>query len=380
MQPVVIIGSGLAGISVLRELRKLDREVPVTVVTADDGAFYAKPNLSNAFALNRNVTQLVQTAAAQLGEQLHARMLAHTRVLAIRTDAKMLATTAGELPYGKLVLALGAHPIRLPLQGDAAHAVLSVNNLADYAILREQLAGKRRVAILGTGLIGCEFANDLATAGYEIEVFDIAAQPLGRLLPPQAAAFLRARLESAGIRFSLQRSVVAVAADAEGYRLIDDQGESHAADLVLSAIGLRPATGLAETAGLRVNRGIVVDGYLRSSAEDVFALGDCAEVQGVILPFVQPILHAARILAGRLNGETKTLRYPVMPVVVKTPACPTVVCPPPQGAPGHWQEEASATGVRALFRDDEQRLLGFALVGNDLVREKTSLAGMVATT
>ncbi|MGA8146443.1 MAG: FAD-dependent oxidoreductase [Gallionellaceae bacterium] len=379
-RPIVIIGSGLAGISVLRELRKLDREVAVTVITGDDGAFYAKPNLSNAFALSKNVTQLVQTTAAQLSKQLNARFLTQTQAQAIRTDSQVVETSAGEQPYGKLVLAVGAHPIRLPLQGDAAHEVLSVNHLADYAVFRERLAGKRWVAILGAGLIGCEFANDLRTAGFEVEIFDLAPQPLGHLLPLQAAAFLRTKLESIGIRFHLQRSVISVDARGSETRLTDDQGLVHSAELVLSAVGLRPATELAATAGLQVNRGIVVDEYLRNSAEDVFALGHCAEVQGLVLPFVQPILHAARALAKNLKGEATALHYPVMPVVVKTPACPAVVCPPPQGASGRWLEKVSATGVHSLFLDAEQRLLGFALVGGETVKDRNALAGKVATT
>lgn len=109
-------------------------------------------------------------------------------------------------------------------------------------MFRERLAGKRRVALFGAGLIGCEFANDLRTAGFEVEIFDLAPQPLGRLLPPQAAAFLRTRLESIGIRFHLQRTVVLVEAQGSEARLTDDQGVVHSAELLLSAVGLRPAT------------------------------------------------------------------------------------------------------------------------------------------
>ena len=194
------------------------------------------------------------------------------------------------------------------------------------------------------------------------------------------AAFLRAKLENIGIRFHLLRSVASVVTHGGEYLLPDDRAEVHATGLVLSAVGLRPATELAESAGLRVSRGIVVDEFLRSSDKDIFSLGDCAEVQGQVLPFVQPILHAARVLARNLCGETTALHYPVMPVVVKTPACPTVVCPPPQGAQGQWQEDASTTGVRALFRDAGERLLGFALAGEETVKERASLAGKVATT
>jgi rubredoxin-NAD+ reductase len=246
-------------------------------------------------------------------------------------------------------------------------------------VLRERLAGRRRIAILGAGLIGCEFANDLCAAGFEVGVFDPAPQPLGRLLPAHSAAFLRERLEGIGIRFHLQRSISSVETQGSGYRLADDHGGMHGADLVLSAVGLLPATELAAAAGLRVQRGIVVDEYLRSSAADIFALGDCAEVQGRVLPFVQPILHAARSLAKTLSGEPTPLHYPVMPVVVKVPACPTVVCPPPQGAAGQWQENITAGGGRALYLDDNSRLQGFALVGTEPVREKSDLAGEIVT-
>ena len=99
-------------------------------------------------------------------------------------------------------------------------------------------------------------------------------------------------------------------------------------DAVLSSVGLRPRTGLAERAGIAVKRGIVVDRYLATNAPDVYALGDCAEVEGLVLPFVMPIMHAARALAKTLCGEPTRLTYPAMPIVVKTTAYPVVVAPP----------------------------------------------------
>jgi rubredoxin---NAD+ reductase len=142
-------------------------------------------------------------------------------------------------------------------------------------------------------------------------------------------------------------------------------------------VGLRPATELAQTAGLRINRGIIADPYLQTSAPDIYTLGDCAEICGLVLPFVQPILHAARALAKTLAGEATALHYPVMPVVVKTPACPAVVCPPPQGVQGQWQESVSTGGVRALFRGEDGGLLGFALTGMETVKEQTMLAAQI---
>jgi len=374
MLPVVILGSGLAGITVARELRKLDQETPLAIVTADDGTFYSKPNLSNACTAGKSAAQLALTPAAQLAAQLGVEIVPHTPVSRVLPAQRVLETATGQLVYDRLVLAVGAHPIRLALAGDGAAEVLSVNNLSDYAGFREKLAGKQRVAILGAGLIGCEFANDLRSIGIAVEVFDLSPQPLGRLLPTQAAVFLRERLEAAGVRFHFETSLVAVDKHGAGYRLTDSQGAVHTADLVLSAVGLKPATELASAAGLTVNRGIVTDRQLRTSDPHIYSLGDCAEVQGLVLPFVLPIMQAARALAKTLAGAATEVVYPAMPVVVKTPACPTVVCPPPQGSQGAWREESSAVGVRALFEDGAGNLLGFALLGGDAVKEKTALA------
>jgi rubredoxin-NAD+ reductase len=227
--------------------------------------------------------------------------------------------------------------------------------------------------LLGAGLIGCEFANDLRSACYEVDVVDLAPQPLGRLLPPQAAAYFRRRLEAGGVRFHLGTSVVRVDRAENGLTLLDREGGTWVTDIVLSAVGLRPETALASAAGLEVNRGIMVNRQLSASEPNVFAVGDCAEVDGLNLPYVMPIMQQARALAKTLSGTPTDVVYPAMPVAVKTPACPTVVCPPPMGLDGRWSENETADGVRALFEDAQGVLRGFALIGS-AVTEKSALA------
>lgn len=372
-QPIVILGSGLAGISVARELRKLDKEIPLTIVTSDDGVFYSKPSLSNALAAGKSAPQLVLTQRDALAAQLGVAIRAHTRVTRLLPGEHAIETDGGRLEYGRLVLALGAQPIRLPIAGDGAKGILSVNSLGDYAAFRDRLAGVKQVAILGGGLIGCEFANDLRLAGIDVAVFDLAPQALGRLLPPQAAEFFRAGLEAAGVRFHFNTSISRVDRTQDGMLLTDTQGQEFNADQILSAVGLKPELELARAAGLQTNRGVVTDLLLATSDPDVFAVGDCAEVQGLVLPFVLPIMQQARALAKTLAGTATAVNYPAMPVVVKTPACPTVVCPPPAGAAGVWREEVEATGVRALFEDADGKPLGFSLVG-EAIKDKQALA------
>lgn len=361
--PLIIIGTGLAGYNLAREYRKLSPDAPLQLISADGGDFYSKPMLSTALASQKSAAQLVMKPVEKMAEELRAEIWTETPLLRLDPTLRRVHTTRGELAYSQLVLALGADAFAPPLAGDAAGQVLQVNDLADYARFRAALAGRERVLLLGAGLIGCEFAQDLASSGIQVTVVDPAGWPLSRLLPEAAGRYLQTRLEALGVRFCFGQSAQAVEQAAGCYAVQLADGSTLQADLVLSAIGLRPRTQLAAEAGLAVARGIVVDRQLRSSDAQIYALGDCAEVAGLALPYVQPIMQSARVLAANLAGQAQLLSYPAMPVLVKTPACPTIVCPP-LTADGEWECQALEGGLRALYRDGTGRLLGFALLGS----------------
>lgn len=363
MKQIVVLGSGLAGYSVIRELRKLDRDIPVTLVTRDSGDYYSKPMLSNAFAQGKDAAGLVLTPASEMAAQLGITLLAKTEVQAIDRANKKLVSTAGELAYDRLVIALGADPIRIPVQGDAADAVMSVNDITDYAQLRKSVQGVAHITIMGGGLIGCEFANDWAAAGYKVSVVDPGPYPLASLMPEQAGKQLLAPLAALGVDWHFGTSVSRVDRHENGYTLTLADGSRLQTGLVISAVGLRPRVALAQAAGLEVNRGIKVDAYLRSSDSAIFALGDCAEIDGKVQPFVLPIMHAARALAKTLAGEETSVVFPAMPVVVKTPAHPVAVLPVARDAVGNWQLRANSDGVKMAFIDADARMSGFVLTG-----------------
>lgn len=373
MNPIIIIGSGLAGYNTAKELRKLDTATPLIILTADSGPFYSKPMLSNALASKKTAETIALNTPEQMTVQLNATVRAKTRVDAIDTAAHTLHIGDETLMYSKLVLALGADQIRLPMDGNATGSILTVNDLDDYANFRTTIAGKKRVAIIGAGLIGCEFANDLTTGGYGVDIIDIAQQALGRLLPPEGGALLQARLAALGVQWHLGTSAQAVDRSESGYAVTLANGRILQVDAVLSAVGLKPRTAIAAAAGIQVNRGIVVDRHLEASAPDVYALGDCAEIEGLVMPYVMPIMHATRALAQTLAGKRMPVTFPAMPVMVKTPACPTVVSPPAMGAAGAWQIEATADGVKSLFVAADGKLLGFALNGT-ATAERAKLA------
>jgi rubredoxin-NAD+ reductase len=377
MQPIIIVGSGLAGYTVLKEIRKHDTATPVTLVTADDGAFYSKPNLSNALSAGKTAAALAGASAEKMAADQNATVLAGTRITAIDTQGQRIRSDGGELAYGKLILALGADPIPHGLSGSGAADVLAVNDLADYAAFRSAIDGKQRITVLGGGLIGCEFANDLAHAGFAIDVVHLGAWPLERLLPVEAGQRLADSLAALGVNWHFGRTAKAVERTADGYQVTLDIGETIAADIVLSAIGLRPRVQLAQAAGIPVGRGIQTNGLLETGAANVYALGDCAEVEGLNLPYVQPLMVQARALAATLTGTPTAVVYPPMPVMVKTPAHPVAVLPPKIGAAGGWKVECSDAGICALHVDEAGRLQGFALTGSETSR-RNALAKEVA--
>ncbi|PHS72694.1 MAG: FAD-dependent oxidoreductase, partial [Porticoccus sp.] len=164
-----------------------------------------------------------------------------------------------------------------------------------------------------------------------------------------------------------------------GLTALLSDGATIDADIVISAIGLRPRIDLAKAAGIRVNRGVVVNRQLQTSDTHVYALGDCKEIEENVTLYVLPLMAEARTLAKTLTGDITDIKYAPMPVMVKTPCCPIVVSPVPAGVNGNWTDEANeGNNVKSLFHDSDGQLRGFALTG-DLIKEKAALAKEVPT-
>jgi len=274
--------------------------------------------------------------------------------------------------YRDLILAWGAETVRVPIEGDGGDRVFPINDLEDYARFRAAAAGKRRVLLLGAGLIGCEFANDLILGGYEVQLVAPCEQVMPTLLHPSAAAAVQAGLESLGARFHLGPVLTRLQKVADGLEAHLSDGQVVPCDVVVSAIGLRPRIDLAAAAGIQTNRGVVVDRHLQTSHANIYALGDCAEVDGLNLLYVMPLMSCARALAQTLAGNQTVVNYGPMPITVKTPVCPLVVSPPPRGREGVWTVEGHGADVKALCHDAQGQLLGYALTGA-AVMEKLAL-------
>ncbi len=371
--PIVIIGSGLAAYNLVKEIRKLDPVSLIHIYTSDDGHFYSKPLLSTGFAKDKSAAELVSQTAEQMVQQYQVQIHTFTQVTGIDTQAKTISVAdKGVQPYHKLVLATGANCIQAPLAGDGLHKVHSVNNLLDYGKFRTLAKSKQRILIIGAGLIGSEYANDLLQAGFQVDVVDPMPTVLASLLPAAASQSVERALRSAGARFHFGTVVGSVDCHRDGIVATLKNQERIEADLVLSAIGVSPNIGLAKAANIATERGIVTDRLMQTSAKDVYAIGDCAQVEKHVLYYILPMMAQVRALAKTLMGEPTKVHYPAMPVTVKTTLFPVVVNPVARQADGslpagEWViEQASDKGVRALYRQGNH-VLGFALTGDQVI-------------
>ncbi|EGQ9178238.1 rubredoxin-NAD(+) reductase [Vibrio alginolyticus] len=369
--PIVIIGSGHSGYQLAAALRAQSETVAITVFTADDGALYSKPALSNALVMNKDGDALQSESALKWESRLNIRVYPHTRVEQIDRANSTLHTSIGKYAYSRLVLATGASPIEIPIEGDRSW-VMSVNDLVDYRRFRSELQDKKRIAILGDGLIGCEFANDLIESGYEVTVIGLGQWPMERLIPQQLGESLQSALAERGVQWALQDSIARIEPRSESSAVLHlNSGKQIEADLVLSAVGLKPNVSLAERAGLEVGRGIKVNQFGQTSDESIYSLGDCVETEQGWQPYIAPINQMIPSVAKSLLGDVAPISLTPTPVIVKTPILPLTIFPVAVEEQGQWYIENQADELTAAFYSPEGAMLGFALLG----RKVQSLRG-----
>jgi rubredoxin-NAD+ reductase len=369
---VVIIGSGMAGWAVAEGVRARDPERPIVLLANDGGEYCIKPQLSNGYAKGMDAAAMARESGAVRADRLGIRLLTFIRALEIDRERRRVITPRGGIPYKELVLANGAQPRRLAFPG-SAQPPLVVNDLRDYRQLRQSIDKQpgATIAIVGAGLVGCEMAEDLRTGGFSIVLLEQSRRPLERLLPAPLADELLARFEDRGITFVGDAKIAAI--DSDGSRQVVRlvSGERIETDIVMTALGIQPRVELARLAQLACGQGVIVDDRLRTQDPSIFALGDCAEFDRQVSPYVFALRAQAQVISAQICGEDLRYRPQAPVVIVKTPSLPLTVCPPPGGAPGGWQLiEANADGSHFEHRH-HGKLLGYALSGSMTSRART---------
>ncbi|MGP9797483.1 NAD(P)/FAD-dependent oxidoreductase [Halomonas sp. 86] len=379
---LIIIGTGMAGIGLARALRRQGDKRSIILVSADSGKDYSKPLLSTGFAKRLSPNQLARHSAAVLADELDAHVLTHTSVEHVTPDTHTVQLSDGQtLAYDTLALATGAEP-RVPfaIPESVARYCFTINDLDDYRRFHHALNDRpARIAVIGAGLVGCEFANDLQAGSHQVTLIAPEATPLPKLLPEPLGFALSDAFQEAGIKLALHRTIKELAPNNDStVRLTLSNDNTVNADIVLLATGLTPRTALAKAAGLAVSpQGIQVDRYLRTSHPHIYALGDVACIEGLNAMYVQPLQASAKALSATLAGSPTQVSFGAWPIIVKTPLLP-VVAYPPSAIPEHWRIEGEGGDMTALAEDKDGNLVGFALTGG-CVRRKVELSRAAPT-
>lgn len=372
---IVIIGSGFAARTLVKNIRKLDSAVPLTLIAADGMEDYNKPDLSHVISQAQRAEDLIRQSAGEFAEQYNLRLFPYTFVSAIDTQARVVKSADKQWQYDKLVLAIGAKTFVPPLPG--REKMLTLNSLQEYHACETTLRDASRVLIVGAGLIGCELAMDFRRAGKTVTVLDNAASILPSLMPPEVSGRLQHCLTALGVRLLLRSRLVQLDEHEQGVRAQLDDDRYVDADVVVAATGLSPQVSLAQNAGLEVERGIVVDGTLQTSNPHIFALGDCAQISGQVLPFLQPIQLSAMTLAKNLTGNSTQLVLPAMLVKVKTPLMPLHLAGETHRTDLRWHIATGTDGMVAKGLDTEGKLRAF-VVSEDRMKEAFALLKALA--
>lgn len=320
---IVVAGAGQAGFQAAASLREAGFTGPITLVGDEPGLPYQRPPLSKAYLADRtDAAGLSLRPDAFFAEQTIALHLG-TRIESIDRSGRRLVLADGDsLPYGHLVLALGARNRPLPVPGTELSGIHQLRGLADADALKAALAGAPRTVVVGAGFIGLEFAAVAAARGLDVTVVEAAARPMARAVSAETGGFFRAAHETAGIRFAFEAGVTGFEGEGgrvHSLRLAD--GRVLPADLVVVGIGVLPNQEPAARAGLAVGDGILVDAFLATSDPAVSAIGDCARFPSrfaagltadgtVRIESVQNAIDQGRCLAARLVGRPAAYAAP----------------------------------------------------------------------
>lgn len=322
--PIVIVGAGIAGWAVAKAVRALDSRRPVVIITGCAGDVYPKPQLSVAMAQGRTADAIVTEAGAVAAQRMGVHLMSHTWVTGVDSARQRVRTTRGTVAYSHLVLAMGAAPAPLPLDEESNQLLWRINHLDHYARFRAALGTtSRSVAIIGAGLVGCEFADDLAGAGHRVTLIDVADRMLPGLASRDEAAALEQAITAGGTRFIGNARVARVRRHGHGVAL-QLGNEVVEADLAVAATGLKTDTRLARSTGIGFQNGFAVDSRtMRTSIPTIFALGDCASFAGRTYRFIEPIQRQATVVAeSMLEKESTGFVFRTVPVQLKSRSMP----------------------------------------------------------
>ncbi|MDI6848854.1 MAG: FAD-dependent oxidoreductase [Candidatus Saccharicenans sp.] len=303
---IVILGNGLSGTICGKTVRELDPTADVIIVGEEKHPYYPRPNLID-FLAGLIPREKIFAFAEDWAERQRVQVRLGLRAVSLDPEKPTVTFEDGShLEADRLILATGACPFIPPLPGIEREGIFTVRMLDDVLELLDFVSSRPEIVVLGGGLLGLEIARALNHRGLEkVSVVEVFSRLLPRQLDETGSGLLKSRLEGMGLRFFIGREASEILGDGRVNGIRFKDGEIVKAGTVIVASGVKPRLDLAREAGLACGRGVIVDDYLKTSRDRVYAAGDVAEHRGKIYGLIPAAFDQARTLAFNLCGQPK---------------------------------------------------------------------------
>lgn len=302
--PIIIIGTGSAGVRLVHQLLYQDPNVSIKIFGGEDQQPYSRDNLLQMLAGKFTEDQL--HAATELPDIKNVEILLNNPIASIDPKRATVTDSLGEVhSYNKLILAVGAQPrtLQVEVEGVDLDNVFTFRNIHDAELLKSRQVSSRRTVVIGGGQVGLDVAYAMKRHNTEVTVIESSSRLMYHQLDDHASVYLRLYMADLGVDVRIERHVVKIEGDSKVTKVVLNTGENIDCDTVIISIGINPNTKLALDSGLKINKGIIVDNQLKTSQENIYAIGECSEFQGRVFGSAKPGYEQAEVLANILVNQ-----------------------------------------------------------------------------
>ncbi|MBS4209468.1 nitrite reductase large subunit NirB [Bacillus sp. FJAT-50079] len=387
---LVMIGNGMAGVRCVEEILKRNRDLfEITIIGDEPHPNYNRIMLSNVLQGSVQFDE-INVNEWDWYKENDITLYTGEEVIEIASEMKEVITNTGRrIQYDELIIATGSSPFILPLPGKDLEGVIGFRTIQDTEYMINTAKKYKKAAVIGGGLLGLEAAKGLIDRGMDVHVIHLLPHLMEQQLDSTAANMLKRDLELQGMKFLMEKQTSKIIGNDRVEGLVFSDGTSLECDLVVMAVGIRPNTALAANAGLKVNRGIVVNDYMKTSIDHIYAVGECSEHNGITYGLVAPLYEQGTALATYLTGEeTKGYQGSILSTQLKVAGCDLF-----SGGKIHEDSDTKAIIVQDQFAGlykkiliEENKIVGIVLYGDasdgtrlfTMLKKETDISGFTS--
>jgi nitrite reductase (NADH) large subunit len=365
---IVIIGCGVAGVTAAKAIKQNAPETEVTVYTDENHLYYPRPRLYEILS-GKKEPQEIYSYTQEWYNHLGIKVQLGKKVLSINPASKELTTEGGlKTRYDRLLMANGAHAFVPPIKGVEKQGSFTLRTFEDAVTIKQYPKKGEKAIVIGGGLLGLEFAACLRKLGQKVEVVEIRPRLLPMQLDQDGSAILEDNLRRLGVNVVLGVRTTEILGKEAVSGVSLDNGKEISGQLILISAGVKPNIQLAADAGIKVNRGVVVDEYLQTSANDVYAAGDVLEFHGQVYGIIPPAIEQANIASANMVGGEKrvykgTIHFTTLKIA--SISLTSIGLVNPEGS--HYEEIKKIDRQEGVYKKivlDQGKIVGAILLGD----------------